>query len=164
MLDAKTFRVELREPFADWRDLYNLVLPRHALAGEDLTKVWVDRIDSPKTGAAIGSGPFLVSRFERGKQLTLVRNPRYWGSHTAYLDRFIFRFNLDPRDPLGPLRRDELDVALTLGASFFSAELAQEVRQVPGWRVAAARTPSTRVPESGSVCVSRPPPVTRCAS
>ena len=44
------------------------------------TKVWIDRIDNPKTGKPIGSGPFLVGAWERGKQLTLVRNPRYWGA------------------------------------------------------------------------------------
>ncbi len=137
VLGAKTFQIELREPFADWRDLYPIVLPRHALVGEDLTKVWIDRIDNPKTGAPIGSGPFLVGRLARGKQLTLVRNPRYWGPHTAYLDRFVFRFNLDPRDPLGPLRRGELDFTLAVGATFISEELAREIVQVPGWRVAA---------------------------
>jgi peptide/nickel transport system substrate-binding protein len=133
-LDAKTFRVELREPFADWRDLYEEVLPRHALAGEDLTQVWMDGIDDPKTGRPIGSGPFLVGPWERGKQLTLVRNPRYWGPHTAYLDRFIVRFNADsdPSDPLGPFRRNEFDVTLLL-----TPELALAVRQLPGWRVAA---------------------------
>ena len=142
VLDAKTFRIELREPFADWQDLYPIVLPRHALAGEDLTKVWIDRIDNPKTGAPIGSGPFLVGRLERGKQLTLVRNPRYWGPHTAYLDRFVFRFNLDPRDPLGPLRRGELDFTLGAGTAFISEEVAREIVQVPGWRVAAWPAPA----------------------
>ena len=141
VLGAKTFQIELREPFADWQDLYPIVLPRHALVGEDLTKVWIDRIDNPKTGRPIGSGPFLVGRLERGKQLTLVRNPRYWGPHAAYLDRFVFRFNLDPRDPLGPLRRGELDFALAAGASFISEELAREVVQVPGWRIAAWPAP-----------------------
>ena len=133
MLDAKTFRVELREPFAGWHDLYEVVLPSHVLAGEDLTQVWMDGIDDPKTGRPIGSGPFLVGPWERGKQLTLVRNPRYWGRHTAYLDRFIVRFNADsdPSDPLGPFRRNEFDVTL-----FLTPELARDVRQLPGWRVA----------------------------
>ena len=57
------------------------ILPSHALRGEDLAKVWRDRIDNPKTGRPIGSGPFLVESWERGKQLTFVRNPRYWGPH-----------------------------------------------------------------------------------
>jgi peptide/nickel transport system substrate-binding protein len=142
VLGPKTFRIELREPFADWRRLYSGVLPRHALAGEDVTRVWIDRIDNPKTRTAIGSGPFLVERLERGRELTLVRNPRYWGPHTSYLDRFVFRFNLDPVDPLGPLQRNETDVALLVGAAPLTAELAQQVRDLPGWRVAAWPAPA----------------------
>ena len=49
VVDAKTFRIELRERFADWRSLYSIVLPRHALRGEDVTKAWIDHIDNPKT-------------------------------------------------------------------------------------------------------------------
>ncbi len=92
-LDPKTFRVVFRKPYALWRDLFPIVLPRHVLAAHDLTKVWLDRVDDPATGAAIGSGPFLIGRFERGKQITLVRNARYWGPHTAYLDRIVYRFS-----------------------------------------------------------------------
>ena len=40
----------------------------------------------------IGSGPFLLVPVDRGRQFTLVRNPRYWGPHKAYLDRLVFRF------------------------------------------------------------------------
>jgi peptide/nickel transport system substrate-binding protein len=137
VLGPRTFQVELREPFAAWRNLYPIVLPHHVLKGRDLSNVWIDRIDDPRTGAPIGTGPFLVGRWERGKQLTLVRNDRYWGSHTAYLDRFVHRFTTpDPGDPLAPIRRNEFDVAISLGAGFISREVAQQVRQTPGWRVA----------------------------
>jgi peptide/nickel transport system substrate-binding protein len=137
VLGPRTFQVELREPFAGWRNLYPIVLPRHVLAGRDLTKVWADRIDDPGTGAPIGTGPFLVGGWERGKQLTLVRNARYWGPHTAYLDRLVHRFaTLSPGDALAPVRRNEFDVALALGGGFISREVAQEVRQTRGWQVA----------------------------
>jgi peptide/nickel transport system substrate-binding protein len=145
-LDARTFRVEFREPFAGWRStFFDIVLPRHALAGQDVTTVWRDRIDNPKTGKPIGSGPFVVGRFERGRQVILVRNGGYWGPHTAYLDRFIFRFPVfDPADPLGPLRRNEIHFTATppgLGAPF-SAELARDARRIPGWRTVAWPTPA----------------------
>lgn len=131
-LDAKTFVIELRRPFAAWRELFRQVLPRHALIGEDLKAVWRDRIINPKTGRPIGNGPFLVSRLETGR-LILVRNRAYWGRHTAYLDRFIFRFNtLDPADPLGALSRNEVDVAELLGPL---SGRAAEVRRLPDWRV-----------------------------
>ncbi len=113
-LDPKTVRVVLRSRFSGWKYLFPIVLPRHALQGQDLENVWTDRIDNPRTGKPIGSGPFLVSRFERGEQLTLVRNPRYWGPHPAYLDRLVFRFGLVGSEggllAVELLRKRELDI------------------------------------------------------
>ena len=111
IVNAKTVKVVLRSRFAGWRALFGTVLPQHALAGENLEKIWTDRIDNPKTGRPIGSGPFLVERWERGRQLTLVRNPRYWGAHPAYLDRLVIRFRLESDNAIDWFRRDELDVA-----------------------------------------------------
>ena len=139
-LGPKTFVIELREPFADWRTFFDLVLPRHALTGEDITAVWRNRIDNPKTGRPIGNGPFLVSRLEPGRRLILVRNPSYWGPRTAHLDRFIFALpTYDPADPLGPLRRNEIDFTATPPgfAAPLTAALAAEARRIPGWRVVA---------------------------
>jgi peptide/nickel transport system substrate-binding protein len=110
-IDAKTVRVELRSPLASWQELFIVVLPRHALAGEQLDSVWRDGIDNPKTGSPIGSGPFLVERWERGKQLTLRRNPRYWGPHPAYLDRIVVRFQVTGPSLRDAFRRGEIDVA-----------------------------------------------------
>ena len=98
-LDSKTVRVVLRSRFSGWRSLFANVLPSHALQGEDLTKIWTDGIDDPRTGRAIGSGPFLFGSWERGRQLTLVRNPHYWGAHRAYLDRLVIRFRAGEREP-----------------------------------------------------------------
>jgi ABC-type transport system substrate-binding protein len=141
VLGPKTFRVEFREPFARWRDLYPIVLPRHVLEGRDLTRreLWLDRIDDPATGAAIGSGPFLLGPYERGKRITLVRNPRYWGPHTAYLDRIVHR--LEGSDDLGAFQRNEFDLSLSAGGTLLSADMAAEVRHVPGWRVLAWPAP-----------------------
>ena len=110
-VDRKTVRVFLRSRFADWRGLFGIVLPRHALVGEDLTRIWTDRIDNPKTGRQIGSGPFLVERWEQGRQVTLVRNPRYWGARRAYLDRLVIRFRMSSFDPVDWFRSGEVDLA-----------------------------------------------------
>ena len=80
---AKTVEVVLRAPFADWRLLFGFVLPRHAAAGQAFESLWKDGIENPRTRRAIGSGPFLVAGWQRGRQLTLVRNPQYWGPHAA---------------------------------------------------------------------------------
>jgi ABC-type transport system substrate-binding protein len=123
-LDPKTVRVVLRTRFAGWRTLFPVVLPQHALAGEDLTAVWTDRIDNPKTGRPIGSGPFLVEHWERGKQLTLVRNAGYWGPHRPYLDRLVLRSGRPAED----LRKGDFDIR------WAGVGRQEEFLQVPGYR------------------------------
>ncbi|HUP32531.1 MAG TPA: ABC transporter substrate-binding protein, partial [Gaiellaceae bacterium] len=121
-VDAKTVRVVLRPRFAGWRGLFGSILPSHALRGRDLTDVWRDGIDDPRTGRPIGSGPFLVERLERGRQLTLVRNPRYWGrGGPASLERIVVRFSVDGNTLVDSFRRGELDVALAFPPAFFPA-------------------------------------------
>ncbi|MBA3562013.1 MAG: hypothetical protein H0W35_04745 [Actinobacteria bacterium] len=132
-VDAKTVRVVLRSRFSGWRSLFANVLPSHALQGQDLTKIWTDRIDNPKTGRPIGSGPFLLESWERGRQLTLVRNPRYWGAHRAYLDRIVIRFRVESESPVDWFRNRELDVAWGVGRSGGVPELRRE----PGVKVLA---------------------------
>ena len=113
-------------------DLLFRGLSRHVLAGEDLTAVWRDRIDNPKTGRPIGDGPFLIGGLERDR-LILVRNRAYWGPRTAYLDGIVFDFDVvDAADPLGSLRGNKPDVVPLVGSLSGSAA---EVRRLPGWRV-----------------------------
>ncbi|MBA2641591.1 MAG: ABC transporter family substrate-binding protein [Actinobacteria bacterium] len=126
-LDRKTVRVVLRARFVDWRLLFDTILPRHALAGESFESLWKDAIDNPKTRRAIGSGPFLLGAWERGKQLTFVRNPRYWGPHPAYLDRIVVRF-FPPEDTADALRRGEIDM-IDPGPAVLQAQALELHRQ-----------------------------------
>ena len=124
-IDASTVRVVLRSRRAGWQGaLFGNVLPSHALRGEDLTKIWTDRIDNPKTGEPIGSGPFVVERWLRGRQLTLVRNRRYWGTG-PYLDRLVFRLGLRTEDLVSSFRAQQIDLAWGLPPAFV-AVLQQE--------------------------------------
>ena len=131
-LGPKTVRVVLDSRLAFWRDLFDVVLPSHALAGRDLAKIWVDRIDDPRTGRPIASGPFLVQQWKRGERLTLVRNPRYWGRR-ALLDRIDLRFTLDP-SVVAQLFRQGADVGLYQ----FSEDLVTALSPVPGVRLSLA--------------------------
>jgi ABC-type transport system substrate-binding protein len=126
-VDAKTVKVVLRSRLAGWRGLFGSILPQHALRGEDLATVWKDRIENPKTGRPIGSGPFLVERWDRGRQLTLVRNPRYWGPHPAYLDRIVVRFGVDGAELAEEFRKGQLDVVARFAPGSFPS-----LRQLPG--------------------------------
>jgi peptide/nickel transport system substrate-binding protein len=142
VVNAKTFSVVLRERTAYWRGgLFHLVLPRHALAGQDLQKIWVNGIDNPRTGRPIGSGPFLVGGLDRGKRLTLVRNPDYWGPHPAYLDRLIIRYCQanctapTPAEVLESFRTGAVDMVYER-----DAVNVPQLRRIPGAKVLLLRT------------------------
>jgi peptide/nickel transport system substrate-binding protein len=135
-VDAKTVQVVLRSRYAGWRALFGNILPRHALAGENLGTIWNDGISNPKTGRPIGSGPFLVERWDRGRQLTLVRNPRYWGPRPAYLNRLVLRFALGSDDPVQWFRSGELDLVWEIFPGGVAA-----LRRERGIRVIATPTP-----------------------
>ena len=134
-VDRKTVEVVLRSRFAGWRGLFANVLPRHALAGQNLQRIWSDRIDNPKTGEPIASGPFVVERWERGERLTLRRNSNYFGSHRAYLERLEVRFVAAPRDRVEAVRNGVVDFAVGLG----DPDVIPELRRVAGLTVRAAQ-------------------------
>jgi peptide/nickel transport system substrate-binding protein len=119
-IDRKTIRVVLRSRLAPWRALFGSILPRHALRGENLLTVWRNGIVNPKTGEPIASGPFLTGRWVRGKQITLRRNPRYWGPHPAYVDGVVLRFAVDGDSLVDSFRSGEIDVAAGFPPSFFA--------------------------------------------
>jgi peptide/nickel transport system substrate-binding protein len=136
-VDAKTLRVVFSSRYAAWRDLFHAVFPRHALAGRDLRQVWKKGIDNPRTGEPIGSGPFLVDSFEPGSRIVLVRNPRYWGPHRAYLDRIVVRQNADDGQAIDGLAGGAFD-AISPQAQPNIAEL----RRKSGVVVLTGRGPS----------------------
>ena len=119
-LDPKTVRVVLRTRLSGWRQLFGPILPKHALRGENLLTVWKDGIVDPKSGAPIGSGPFLTDTWARGKQIVLRRNPRYWGAHPAYVDRVVLGFAASGETLASDFRSGEVDVAAGFPPSFFS--------------------------------------------
>ena len=60
-------------------------------------------------GTADREWPLPVRRLGAGKELTPARNARYWGRHTAYLDRLVYRF-LPAQGTAEALRRGEIDM------------------------------------------------------
>lgn len=85
VVDAKMVTFSFKKPYADYKQLFADVFPRHALIDKNFNKVWNRTIP-------ISAGPFEFGEWERGDHLTLVRNENYWGEHLAYLDEVEFRF------------------------------------------------------------------------
>ena len=126
----RRFVIELREPFADWRELLRSrpPAPRAGGRGHDGDLAQPDR--QPEDRPADRQRPLPRQPARAGRQLILIRNPRYWGPHTAHLDRQIFALpTFDPADPLGPLRRNEIDFTATPPG--FPAPLTAELAARP---------------------------------
>jgi peptide/nickel transport system substrate-binding protein len=85
VIDPATVKVTLKQPSGDF--LYNMA--------------WGDAVMVGRTSAAgnkekpIGTGPFKFQNWAKGSEVTLARNPDYWGNKPA-LEKASFRFIPDP--------------------------------------------------------------------
>ena len=88
--DGKTVTVVFGTPFGDWRSLWSGIVPAHIAKRVG----WNDGFDTFKPDLVVSGGPYMISGWNHGTDLTLVRNPKYWGK-PASLDQILFRFLTD---------------------------------------------------------------------
>jgi peptide/nickel transport system substrate-binding protein len=102
-LDKYTFRVTYRRPFApglmSWGSL--VVLPKHLLAGQDITK-------SKLTRAPIGTGPYQFKEWATGEKIVLESNHDYFEGR-PYIDGYIYRIIPDPATMFLELKAGGID-------------------------------------------------------
>src|SRR5205823_5487575 len=77
--------------------------------GKDFSKVFINDYDNPKTGKPISDGPFTLQSWHHGSDITLVRNPHWWGPHKAYLDKIVGRFLTDSNTEIQQVKGGEVD-------------------------------------------------------
>ncbi len=78
-------------------------VPAHKVAGQDFNKLWQDSID-------ISSGPFKFQSWQKGTQLTLVKNTAFKAGPAAKLDRIVFRYITNTASQFQALKGGEIDV------------------------------------------------------
>jgi peptide/nickel transport system substrate-binding protein len=79
--------VTFAKPYAKWRAMFGGqfgILPAHLLEGKDRNALLKD-------GYTWSGGPWKIESWEKGVQVTLVRNDAYWGEKTK-LDKVVFKF------------------------------------------------------------------------
>ena len=85
---GKTFTVTFKpkRAFYNWEFILGAqILPAHKVVGQDFNKLWSDSID-------ISSGAFKFGSWQKGTQLTMLRNPAYAAGPKAKLDRIVIRY------------------------------------------------------------------------
>ena len=79
-----------KRAYAAWEVLLGgSPLPAHKVAGQDFDKLWANSVD-------ISSGPFKFQSWQKGTQLTLVKNAAFKAGAAAKLDRIVFRYISGP--------------------------------------------------------------------
>src|SRR5262249_3104056 len=63
----------------------NSIVAEHAIAGKDFNHIWDNSVP-------ISSGPFKFQSWQKGTQLTLVKNTAYKAGPAAKLDKVVFRY------------------------------------------------------------------------
>jgi peptide/nickel transport system substrate-binding protein len=95
--------VTFAAPVGDWKALFSGrvgLLPAHLLAGGDRTALMADGYDW-------SGGPWKITSWKKGSELTLVPNERYWGPKPK-LDKVTFTFISEGDDALQALKAQEV--------------------------------------------------------
>jgi peptide/nickel transport system substrate-binding protein len=100
--DDYTFRVTYPQPFAPALGSWGLnILPRHLLAGVDITK-------SPLARHPIGTGPYIFKEWRAGEKIALAFNPDYFEGR-VYLNGYVYLVKPDTATMFMELKAGNLD-------------------------------------------------------
>ena len=100
--DDHTFRVTYPQPFAPALGSWGLnILPRHLLAGVDLTK-------SPLARHPVGTGPYIFKEWRAGEKIALAYNPDYFEGR-VYLNGYVYLVKPDTATMFMELKAGNLD-------------------------------------------------------
>jgi peptide/nickel transport system substrate-binding protein len=104
-VNGKTIKVTFKKPFAAWESLWGRILPSHSGGGIDANNF----DQSWRNGPAVANGPFRLGSWDRGNQMTLVRNANYWAKKPA-VNSIVFRFIPDTNTQFQAMRGGEVHI------------------------------------------------------
>jgi len=98
---GKAGTIVFRSPFAAWESLVSGgVYAAHVIRGKNMNQMFNDSLP-------VSSGPWKFQSWQKGVQLTLVKNPRFKVGPAMKLDRIVFRFILDTNARFQALKAGE---------------------------------------------------------
>jgi peptide/nickel transport system substrate-binding protein len=102
--DPATAIVTYKTNFADWKSLFGGgygLLPSHLLEGKDRSK-------EVANGYSFSGGPWMIQSWNKGADLTLVPNAKYWGKKPK-LDKVVFKFITDTAAEFQAFKAGQVD-------------------------------------------------------
>jgi peptide/nickel transport system substrate-binding protein len=107
-----TVTVVFSKPFADWKSLWSHIVPAHLAQRVG----WNKGFDRPDPNVVVSGGPFKIGRYEKGTELTLVPNDKYWAAGPN-LDALIFNFIPDRGQQIAAIQNKQVDLIYSPPAS-----------------------------------------------
>jgi len=107
-VDDHTVQLTLEEPYGPLLTMlqYNiLIMPEHALKGQDLNKPTAF-VEHP-----IGSGPYMWKEFVQGDHLTLTKNDKFWDGPPKIAE-VVYEIIPDINTQIAKLKAGELDFVM----------------------------------------------------
>lgn len=103
IISDKVIRFDFSQPYAYYQQMFPLLLPKHDLEGKDWDTAWRD-------GPGVTNGAFKFEAWEKGQQISFVKNEHYWADGPK-LDRIVIRFVPETNTLLELLRSGEIDAS-----------------------------------------------------
>ncbi len=99
--NSKTVTVVFKKVYADWEALLSSgPYPAHIVKGKDMNEMFLNNVP-------VSSGPWKFSSWQKGVQITVVKNPAYKAGPAMKLDRLVFRYILDTNSRFQALKAGE---------------------------------------------------------
>ena len=97
----KTFTVIFKKQYADWETILSGgVYAAHIIAGQDMNQMFLNSVP-------VSSGPWKFSSWQKGVQLTLVKNPAFKAGTPMKIGKLVFRYILDTNARFQALKAGE---------------------------------------------------------
>ncbi len=98
---GKSGTVSFKTPYADWETYVSWApYPAHVIAGQDMNQTFNNSIP-------VSSGPWKFQSWQKGVQITVVKNARYKVAPGMKLDRVVWRYILDTNARFQALKAGE---------------------------------------------------------
>ncbi|MGW8453257.1 ABC transporter family substrate-binding protein [Streptomyces niveus] len=143
-------RVTFNKPYADWRALFSPLYPKDVMGAPNSFN------DGARAKLKATAGPFQLKEMDRAdREITLVRNPRWWGARPK-LDTIVL--SAVPRD-----KRAAALAAGTLDLAEIDSPVAERITQArhnkggAGPQAGAAPASGARGPVAGTTAASASP-------
>jgi peptide/nickel transport system substrate-binding protein len=127
---GKNVTVVFKTQYADWESLVSTgVYPAHVIRGQNMNETFLNSVP-------VSSGPWRFQSWQKGVQLTVVKNNRFRAGPQMKLDRVVFRYILDTNARFQSLKSGEgqvMEPQPQLQISEFLRDSKFKVDQKPGY-------------------------------